>query len=244
MLPVWLTDTFTPNLDRALHYTLQWGLEGVVLRTLGGPADRVPHINESQLKRRLAEYDLPVVAIDPGLFEGAAEARGAWMNDLALLDEALAFCGRIGCRCLIVGALPGEVAAAAEVLRHAGDKAAKKGCVLAVGNEVGSRATGAVAELLVEVGHPAVRACWRPADVYEAGESVAQGLNALTGHIELVLVRGDAQAMSAWPDLLRGLHATSFAGSLCLDLREAETATDGLRTATALIHAIREARRG
>ena len=63
MLTAWLTDTVTSDLDRALHYTLLWGLEGVELRTVGGAEDRVPFVNEAKLKRRLSEHELPVVAI-------------------------------------------------------------------------------------------------------------------------------------------------------------------------------------
>lgn len=245
MLASWLTDTFTPNLDRALHYTLLWGLEGVVLRTVGGPADRVPHVNEARLKRRLAEHDLPVVAIDPGLFEAGVEERGAWMNDLALLDEAVAFCERIGCPRVIVGGLPGEMGPAAEVMRRAGDSAARRGCALAVCNEAEGRVSArAVAELLAEVGHPAVRACWSPTDAEGAGESVAQGLDALAGRIELVMMHDRAGAVNAWPTVLRGLHASGFDGPLCLNISGADSATDGLRTATALIRAVREGRGG
>ncbi len=243
MLPVWLTDTFTPNLDRALHYTLQWGLEGVVLRTVGGHGDRVPHVNEARLKRRLAELGVPVVAVDPGLFEGRSDDRGVGMNDLALLGEAAAFAGRIGCPRVLVGALPGPVEAAAEVLRRAGEVAARRGCVLAVRNEAEGRATGrALSELLAAVEHPAVRACWSPADARDAGEPVADGLEALAPRAELVLLRDDAA--EAWAEALRGLHAARFAGPLCLDLRAAGTATDGLRAATALLHAVRNARHG
>ena len=242
MLPVWLTDTFTPNLDRALHYTLQWGLEGVVLRTVGGHGDRVPHVNEARLKRRLAEYDLPVVAIDPGLFEGRSDERGVWMNDLVLLGEAAAFANRIGCRCILVGALPGPMDEAAEVLRRAGDLAAKHTCVLAVRNETEGRATRDLADVLTTVDHSAVRAAWSPADAQDAAAPVAERLRALAHRTEIVLLRDDGP--SAWPEVLRALHATSFDGPVCLDLRAAETATDGLRSATALVRAIRHARRG
>ncbi len=242
MLPVWLTDTFTPDLDRALHYTLLWGLEGVVLRTVGGPGDRVPHVNEARLRRRLAEHELPAAAIDPGLFEGPAEERTAWLNDLALLGEAAAFCERIGCPRLLVGALPGETAAAADVLRRAGEVAARRGCVLAVCNEAGGRPTGeALADLLAAADHPAVRACWSPADAQEAGEAAEEGLNALAGRVEAVRMRDGEAAMSAWPSVLRGLHAAGFDGPLCLDLCEAATAADGLDAATALIRAVRSA---
>jgi sugar phosphate isomerase/epimerase len=256
LLPVWLTDTVTLDLDRAVHYTLLWGLEGVVLRTVGGAADRVPHVNEARLKRRLREHELPAAAVDPGLFEQPAEQRGAWMNDLAFLDETASFCERIGCRRIIVGGLPGSAAdeQAVDALRRAGDRAARRGCVLAVRNEGEARATAeALAALLEAVGHPAVRACWSPADGLQAGERAAVGAEALRGRVELVVVRDGESAASGWqpeplgegavgwPEVLRGLHASGFDGPLCLDLSAAESARDGLHEATTLIRLMRTA---
>lgn len=252
MIPVWLTDTVTPDLDRALHYTLLWGLEGVVLRTVGGPADRVPHVNEARLKRRLREHELPVAAVDPGLFE----QRSVWMNDLVLLDETVAFCERIGCRRVIVGALPdsGNDAAAVEALRRAGERAARRGCIVAVRNENEGRPTGReLADLLAEVDHPAVRACWSPADALEAGEEAEVGFAALDGRVEIVIVRDGRpgpdgwqsqpldEGAVGWPHVLSGLSARGFGGPLCLDLRDAETAKEGLSEATALIRMARAA---
>ena len=69
MLPVWLTESVTPDLCRAVHYTLLWGLEGVVLRTVGRSGNRVPFVNERQLRTRLEEPEGQVVAVDPGLFD-------------------------------------------------------------------------------------------------------------------------------------------------------------------------------
>ncbi|MEP0546858.1 MAG: TIM barrel protein [Rhodothermales bacterium] len=257
MLPVWLPDPITSDLDRALHYTLLWGLEGLVLRTVGKRADRVPHVNEPRLKRRLSEHDLPAVAADPGLFEQPAAERGAWMNDLVLLDEALAFCTRVGCSRVLVGALPGESDVAADALRRAGERAARRGCILAVRNEPGGRPTGeALAALLADIDHPAVRACWSPADALEAGEEPEVGLDALAGQIEIVTVRDGrregggwqpatlGEGAVGWPDVLRGLHAHGFDGPLCLDLRDASSPKDGLRAATALIQMARAAIRG
>lgn len=259
MLPAWLTDTVTSDLDRALHYTLLWGLEGVVLRTVGGPADRVPHVNEARLKRRLQEHELPVVAVDPGLFEQAAEQRGSWMNDLVLLDETIAFCDRIGCRRILVGGLPepGGLEHAADALRRAGERAARRGCVVAVRNEEGGRATGrALADLLEAVGHPAVRACWSPADALGAGEEADEGLDALGDRVEVVFVK-DGRATAAgwepqplgeggvgWSEVLAGLSARGFDGPVCLDLIDLETAKEGLGTATTLIKLLRAARTG
>ena len=215
MLPVWLPDTITPDLDRAIHYTLLWGLEGLVLRTVGGRADRVPHVNEPRLKRRLSEHDLPAVAADPGLFEQSVEERGAWMNDLVLLDEVLAFCARIGCSRVLVGALPGASETAADALRQAGERAARRGCVLAVRNERGGRPTGhALATLLAEVDHPAVRACWSPADALEAGEAAAAGLEALAGRVDMVIVRDGRRGAKGWEPAPLGEGDVGWASAL------------------------------
>lgn len=256
MIPVWLTDTVTPNLDRALHYTLLWGLDGLVLRTVGTREDRVPHVNEDKLRRRLAEHEVPAVAVDPGLFEQPAAERSGWMNDLLLLPEVATFCRRIGCPCVLVGALPGDDGIAAEVLRQAGAIAARHGVVLAVRNEVGGRAKGEeIAALLDAVGHERVRACWSPADALEAGEDAADGLRALGDQIALVMVRDGIVGPSGWEPqpfgegavgwegVLRSLHARGYDGSLCLDLRDLAAAKDGLGEATALIRAARQARR-
>lgn len=256
MIPVWLTDTVTPNLDRALHYTLLWGLDGIVLRTVGTGGDRVPHVNEDKLRRRLAEHEVSAVAVDPGLFEQPVTERSVWLNDLAMLPEAAAFCRRIGCPCVLVGALPGDEEHAADVLRRAGAVAERYGIVLAVRNEVGGRATGAgVAALLGAVGHERVRACWSPADALEAGEAALDGLEALAGRVALVMVRDGTMEPSGWQPrslgegavgwdgVLRGLHAQGYEGPLCLDLRDLGAAKDGLGEATAMIRAARQARR-
>lgn len=264
MLPVWLTDTVTPDLDRALHYTLLWGLEGVVLRSVGSHDDRVPHVNEAKLKRRLAEHEVPAVAVDPGLFEGPAEDRGTWMNDLVLLPDVLAFCRRIGCPTVLVGALPGDERLAADALRRAADAAARQGLQLAVQNGSGQgddglavRATGrAVAALLDAVGRPNVRACWRPADAIEAGEAAFDGIEALGDRVALVIVRDGVptgggwatrplgEGAVGWEGVLRALGAGGYDGPLCLDLSDLAAAKDGLHEATALIRLIRQARRG
>ena len=104
----WITDTITADLDRALHYTLLWGLEAVVLRTVGRVGDRVPHVNEAKLRRRLVEHDVEAAAVDPGVLEASASDRALWLNDLAVLEETARFCRRIGCARILTGALPPE----------------------------------------------------------------------------------------------------------------------------------------
>ena len=149
MVPGWFPDTVTPDLGRAVHYTLLWGLEGVVLRTVGGPGDRVPHVNVAQVRRRLAEADLPALALDPGLFEGSTAHRAVWMNDLAALEEVAVFGRQVSCSLVLTGALAVDaldVDRSAEALREAGRIAARSGLHLAVRNVAGTGcATGGLA---------------------------------------------------------------------------------------------------
>ena len=259
MLPIWLTDTVTSDLDRALHYTLLWGLEGVELRTVGSVADRVPFINEEKLKRRLRENEIPVAAVVPGLFEGSVNDRAAWLNEVAQLDETLSFCKRIDCACVVVSAFREEADVltdhVAEALRKAGEKAAKHNITLALLNEDNmAYTTGtAVANLLAEVDHPAVKAAWNPAVAVRAGEEATTGLEALAGRIALVRCEDgrlqDGEWMSTplgegtvgWEKQIAMLHAQGFAGPVSLNITLEPRPRHGLRMASQLIQWIRSA---
>lgn len=259
MIPAWLTDTVTSDLDRALHYTLLWGLEGVELRTVGSAADRVPFVNEEKLRRRLAEHEMPVVSLVPGLFEAPASARAAWLNDLALLDDTLRFAGRLGARHVVVSAFAEaeDAGAAVEALQRAGQVAARHGATLAVLNEVEmAHPTGsALARLLAAVDHPAVRAAWDPAAAVQAGEDALAGLDALGGRVALVrcadghvdegtwvpAVPGEGSV--GWAEHMRRLHATGFDGPVSLKIDVEPRPRSGLHAATRLIEMIRTARR-
>jgi sugar phosphate isomerase/epimerase len=245
-----------------VHYALLWGLEGVVLRTVGGPGDRVPFVNEARVRDRLAAAELPVAAVDPGLFEAAPPHRAAWMNDLAAFAETAAFCRRLGCGLVLVGALGGGVYdydadGAAAVLREAGDAAERAGLDLAVRNEAGTVcASGeALADVLARTAHPRVGAAWSPADAVEAGHDPGAGLTALlarAGAVRAVAVR-DVDAAGApavpgegavgWPAQLEALARAGFEGPLTLDVRGEPVAKAGLHAATALVRMARAARR-
>ena len=221
MTTAWTTDAATPDVSRAVGLTLLWGLDGVALRTVGG--GRVPNVTEGPLRRRLAEAELPVVAVDPGLFEGAASARAGWLNDLAALDETSAFCARVGCGLVRVGALaagePGDLDVAAEALRQAGERAARDGLRLAVRNDAATAvATGAaLAALLAATDHPAVGADWRPADALLAGEAPGEGLAALGRAPLCVGVRDgvpDGAADGGWARAVVGEGAVGWGGHL------------------------------
>lgn len=256
MLPVLLTDSVTPDLARAVSYALLWGLEGVVLRTVGGPGDRVPFVNEARVRSRLAEAELPVAAVDPGLFEAPSSQRAAWMNDLASFADTSAFCRRLGCGLVLAGALAGgegayDAEAAAAVLRQAGASAERDGLHLAVRNEAGTAcASGeALADLLARVAHPHVGAAWSPADASEAGHDPAAGLVALLtreGAVRYVAVRAVEEAGEGpvdWAGQLEALARAGFAGPLALDVRGEPVAKAGLHEATTLVGLARAARR-
>lgn len=259
MLPVWLTDTVTSDLDRALHYTALWGLEGVELRTVGGPNVRVPHVNERKLLRRLEEGEFALAAVGPGLFEGPLSDRGARLNEVAALQETAQFCVRAGCRLVVASSFTGtaDVTTAADLLRRAGDVAARYGATFALLNEHdGAFPTGtALAELLAAADHPAVGAAWSPAEALRAGEDPAVGLAALAGRVRLVRVRDGRGADEAWTEAevgegavgwngqLATLVAQGFDGPLSLEVTVEPKPKTGLKAATALIHGIRAARR-
>lgn len=255
MIPVWLTDTLTSDIARSIHYTLLWGLEGVALRTV----DRdtvVPDVNEPKLRRRLAEAELPVVAVEPGLFECAPEARALWLNDIERLAETVAFCQRMDCPLIISGALPGgDPDLAAQALRRAAGRLAGTGRRLCLRNQGSGRTPAAgLARLLRETASPSVMACWDPATaLLQDGEAPLDGLAALGEDIAMViardvrLARPDAatpfgEGDVGWEALTAALARRGFRGPICLAFRGVQPA-QALRDATALIQMIRAARR-
>lgn len=260
MLPVWLTDTVTNDLHRALHYSLLWGLEGVELRTVGGEEDRVPQVNVAKIKGQLETSEMLPAAVDPGMFEGPASRRVLWLNELATFDETLRLCERIGCPRVVVSAFADEPEGAAEyavqALRRAGEAAAAYGITVAVLNEVGmAHPTGtALAALLEAVDHPFVRAAWHPAQALRAGEDPREGLAALGERIALVRCADGRRTSAGWEELpfdegavgweaqIDALRAQGYRGPLSLEVNVEPRPKVGLRSATRLIRLIRAAR--
>jgi sugar phosphate isomerase/epimerase len=261
MLPVWLTDTVTSDLGRALHYTELWGLEGVELRTVGGAEDRVPRVNESKISNALEASGKFLSAIVPNMFEGPVSDTAAWMNDLVTFDETLNFCNRVRCPRVVVP----PFAAAAEVsldrmadaLRRAGDRASKHDVLVCVhhGPETGCPTGVDLAGLLALVDHPNVRATWDPVASLRAGELPAEGLEALDGYISHVRCADGRITDGRWEDTpfgegdidwvhqLRVLYSRDYVGPLSLEVYVEPRPKYGLRAATTLIHMIRDVQR-
>ena len=119
MVPVWLTDTVTSDLNRALHYTQLWGLHGMELRTVGGPDDRIPFVNEKQIRDQLEGTELLLASVVPSMFEGPVSDRAAWMNDLLEFEDTLKLCRRIGCPRVTVSPFAAEPGASVEPMAEA-----------------------------------------------------------------------------------------------------------------------------
>lgn len=258
MTPIWLTDTVTRDLDRAVHYTLLWGLEGIELRTLGTPFERVPFVNEEKLRRRMREHQLSVPAIAPGLFEGSSDNRPVWLNEIAQLEETTAFCRRFGCSCVVTSAFAAADASIqttqVDALRRAGDAVARYGLTLAVMNEADMAcATGvALGRLLEAIDHPAVQAAWHPAEAVRAGEDPEEGLAALGDKVGLVRCSDGIWQAGQWTPTSLGegaidwerhlvsLHAQGFDGPISLEVTMEPRPRQGFRMASTLLALLRK----
>jgi len=262
MIPVWLTDTVTSDLNRALHYTQLWGLHGVELRTVGGADDRVPFVNEKQIRQQLEGTDFLVGSVVPSMFEGPVSDRAAWMNDLIRFEDTLKMCKRIECPRVTISPFAGEpgqdVDPIVKALRQAGEKAEAHGILVAVRNgpETACPTGAALADVLTEVGHSNVRAAWNPAGALRAGEDPLDGLTALAGLVTLVrcsdgrLVEGQwedvplGEGAVGWVEQFQFLHARSFRGPVSLEVYVEPRPEQGLRDATTLIQMLRGVRAG
>jgi len=260
MIPVWLTDTVTSDLNRALHYTQLWGLHGMELRTVGGPEDRVPFVNEKQIRGQLEGTELLLASVVPSMFEGPVSDRAAWMNDLLQFEDTLKLCKRVGSPRVTISPFAAEPSAdrdtIVDALRQAGEKAEDYGVLLAVRNgpETACPTGAALAEVLTEVNHPQVRAAWNPVGALRAGENPIDGLTALTGYVTLVRCSDGRVGNGQWEDVPIGegqigwreqlelLRAQGFRGPISMEVYVEPRPEEGLHGATTLIRMLRSIR--
>lgn len=260
MVPVWLTDTVTKDLNRAIHYTQLWGLHGMELRTVGGPEDRVPFVNERQIRGQVEGTDLLLASVVPSMFEGPVSDRAAWMNDLLEFEDTLELCRRVGCPRVTVTPFAAEPGASVEPmvdpLRQAGEKAGEHDLLIAVRNgpETACPTGRALADLLTRVDASNVRAAWNPVGALRAGERPTEGLMALAGLVTLVrcsdgyvedgswVDRPLGEGAIGWREQLEQLAAQGFRGPISLEVYLEPRPKQGLRMAITLIRMIREVR--
>ncbi len=230
------------------------------LRTVGGADDRVPFVNEKQIRGQLEGTELLLSSVVPSMFEGPVSDRAAWMNDLLQFEDTLKLCRRVGCPRVTVSPFAAEPGASfepmAEALQQAGEKAAEHDVLVAVRNgpETACPTGQALAELLSGVEAPNVRAAWNPVGALRAGEDPSTGLAALAGLVTLVRCSdgrveegrwadtplGDGDV--GWTEQLQQLSAQGFQGPISLEMFLEPRPKHGLRSATTLIRMIREVR--
>ncbi|MFB6229659.1 MAG: sugar phosphate isomerase/epimerase family protein [Salinibacter sp.] len=260
MIPVWLTDTVTSDLNRAIHYTQLWGLHGMELRTVGGPDDRVPFVNEKQIRTQIEGTDLLLSSVVPSVFEGPVSDRAAWMNDLLRFEDTLELCQRVGCPRVTIAPFAAEPGRSmepmAEALQRAGEKADEHDVLIAVRNgpETACPTGQALAELLGRVDASSVRAAWNPVGALRAGEDPTEGLMALAGLVTLVrcsdggveggrwVERPLGDGAVGWREQLEQLSAQGFRGPISLEIYQEPRPKHGLRSATTLIQMVRDVR--
>ena len=254
MINSWVIDSVTTDIDRAVHYTLLWGLDALDLRVLG--ESRVPHVNEPRLRRRLEESELEVASIDPGYFEGSVAERADWLNDLAMLPEALRFCERIACRRLLVGSFQADeaIAEAVEPMRRAAEQAAARGVALCIrtGADAGVSSPAAAAELVEAIDVDGVGFMWDPAESLRMGLPVDHPPEILDrvsfvrcsdGRVENGnwhwTLMGEGEV--GWADVMTRLHAAGYAGGFSMQVQLEPRPKMALRDTTALIQLARRA---
>lgn len=233
----------TPDLRRALRFTLLWGLDGVVLRSVGSA--RVPDLNEAQLRIRLESEEVDIAAVDPGLFESPVEDRAVWMDDLQQLDDVVAFCRRFDCSTILTGGFPtSDQSGVVDILKRA---ASRIGDLKLAIRSADRPSDHDLAEILSAVDNPQVTACWDPAK----GPAPLDRLDAVKNHLGVIIVRdvdasgnraNFAEGVVPWREILERLVADDYTGVLAMDLTGA-TPRDALRSATSLLYMIREVKK-
>jgi sugar phosphate isomerase/epimerase len=186
--------------------------------------------------------------------------RAAWLNDLLQFEDTLELCRRVGCPRVTVSPFAAQPGASletmADALQQAGEKAAEYDLLVAVRNgpETACPTGQALAELLSRVEAPNVQAAWNPVGALRAGEDPATGLMALAGLVTLVRcsdgrVEGGewvdtplGEGRVGWEEQLAQLAAQDFRGPISLEIYLEPRPKQGLRTATTLIHMIRDVR--
>lgn len=174
-----VTDEVSRELREALEISTRWGLSRFELRE-GGTA-RFPFFNPDEV--RAVEESIRagsrITAVSPGILKGHADDEGRLRRELdEVLPKALELGARFETPMLIVFGFeryPHEPDSnrtrTLRIFERVAEAAAEAGMVTAIENEPGfwiNDAAGTAA-LLEELGHPALKANWDPANLHWGG---------------------------------------------------------------------------
>ena len=174
-----VTDEVSRNLAEALELCLGWGITRFELRE--GSLRRYPHFTpeEIRLLENLPSQGGRITAVSPGIFKGAAGDEARTREEIEnTLPRSLELAQGFGCPVLIVFGFEryaDEPAAdrlrAMKAFETAAEKAEAAGMTAAFENEPNFWVDlpAEEAALLEEIGHPALKANWDPANLQWGG---------------------------------------------------------------------------
>ena len=214
---------------------LEWrgGLDGHV-----SPA--LPPEARQRLRRWVAEAGLASLAVTAYSRFTSAEAseRAVQLDHLRRHLDLAADLGAQFVRTFVGQLPPGRTAAEAlpaicESLSLAAKHAASRGVIVAVETHDEYVHSTAIAQIVSQVGHPALRALWDFGNAFAAGEDPAEGLRVLGPYLGYVHVKDGMLQGAAWrltrlsegqvplAATVRGLLAAGYRGGLCVEWERA-----------------------
>ena len=195
-----VSDEISRDLGESLDLCREWGLNRIELRE--GSEARFPALTSTEfgcLERALSD-GFRVTAVSPGIFKGRADdesqIRREYENALPKsIDLALQF----GCPIIIsfgfekyAGESERNRARAMRAFERAAERAWHDGLILAIENEPNFWVDDPAdeADMIEEIGHPALKANWDPANSHWGGRIPDRaGFDALRRHIVNVHVK-------------------------------------------------------
>lgn len=174
-----VTDEVARNLEEALAISASWGLSRFELR-MGG-AQRFPNFAPDEIVavEEAIRAGGQITAVSPGIFKGHSDDEARLQQELdETLPRSIELAARFDCPLLIVfgferytGEPDADRTRAMQAFDQAAGQAAAAGMTVAIENEPDFwiDQPAASAAMLEEIGHPALRLNWDPANLHWGG---------------------------------------------------------------------------
>ena len=188
-----VTDEITRDLGAALELAAGWGIERFELRE--GGKGRLPHFTPEEISTldHAIEAGATITAVSPGIFKGNVAESGRRQREIEnIFPRTVELAQRFSCSTVIAFSfdgcddLPGSRLTVLRAFEQIGEQAAAAGLVVAFENEPQfwiDRPAETVA-LLEEIGHPALKLNWDPANLHWSGkEPDKEAFDLLAPHI-------------------------------------------------------------
>lgn len=242
-----ITDEISQDLDRAIALAVEFGLEGLDVRSVWGKS--VHELDDDELTRLRAAADaagLAIPSVAPPFLKCEVDSPDEWAQHRRILDRSLRAADRLGAGCVRGFTFWKRVGVSrhwpriVDAYREVAPIVERAGLVLAIENEPACMlgTTELLPALLEAVGSPAVRALWDPANGAHEGElpvpDAFDRIMPLTAHVHLkdgrhvagkwrhsVVGQGEVGVL----DLSRALAARGYDGWVTLETHYRPAAT-------------------